>query len=272
MRSTSDENNPETCLGAAAAYADMGCVVLPLRGKIPFTARGHLDATRDYLLIDSWFARWPAAGVGIATGAPSGVWVLDVDGDAGAASLAALPSLPVTVEAITRRGRHFYFRMPADGEIRNSASTLAPGLDTRGTGGYIVAPPSPHPDGGHYEWRRSPFAHDLAETPDWLIDLVGRDKTTTDGRRDLPRSPRPPKYVRAAIADECARLARTSKGARNDQLNASAFRLARFVAEGSVDAADVAGHLADAAMRAGLPYAETRRTVLSGLRSGTRTT
>jgi hypothetical protein len=258
---------PETCHGAAAALVDAGYSVFPVDGKIPYAGtRGCLDSSRDYDLVDEWWNRWPEAGVAIATGSPSGVWVLDVDGAEGAVSLAELPSLPETVEARTARGHHVYFRMPAR-DVRNSAGRAGPGLDVRGTGGYVVVPPSPHPSGSTYEWVRDPFNHAVVVAPEWLLHLVlVRPPETFPEPRDLPDI-YGDRYVRAAIESECDELARTSEGSRNHRLNTAAYSLARFVAAGKVDVGTVARSLAYAAAQAGLGRPEIEKTIRSAFKA-----
>jgi hypothetical protein len=122
-----------------------------------------------------WFDRWPAANVAVVTGAISGIVVLDVDRrHGGEESLTRLAlrnaGLPETVEAATGGGgRHIYFRHPGF-EVRNRAGLL-PGLDLRGDGGVIIVPPSIHPSGKPYRWRKG-FAPDeiaLAPLLDWLL-------------------------------------------------------------------------------------------------------
>lgn len=204
--------------------------------------------------------------MGIATGQVSGMFVLDVDGAEGAASLADLPRLPETVEATTGRGHHIYLRMP-DVDVRNSAGKVGPGLDVRGTGGYVIAPPSRHASGRRYRWTRDPFDHDLADAPGWLVDFV-----TTNEPETYPEPRETPdvygsRYVQAAIDAECGELARTPEGRRNNQLNVAAFRLARFVANGDVDGPTVARHLAFAAAKAGLDRRGIEKTIASAFRA-----
>ena len=175
------KNSPT--LAAAVDLANRGWSVFPVRGKIPWIpkeqgGRGCLDATQDVKMIEGWWGRWPSAGIGLATGAPSGVWVLDVDGQDGERALRALErehgDLPSTVEALTPRGRHLYWRLPPQVDLRCSASRVASGIDVRGTGGYVVAPPSRHPDGGWYAWEVTghPEDQDVADAPPWLLELV----------------------------------------------------------------------------------------------------
>ena len=112
-------------------------------------------ATDDPEEVGRDWAQWPGANVGIRTGAASGVFVLDVDsmeghGTDGHGSLGALERengpLPRTVEAVSPSGgRHLYFRYPDGSAVRNSASQIAPGIDVRGEGGMVLAPPSTKP-------------------------------------------------------------------------------------------------------------------------------
>jgi len=127
--------------------------------------------------IDRWFGRWPRANVAIVTGALSGLVVLDVDPrHGGAESLAQLEidhgPLARTVEATTGGGgRHLYFEHPG-GQVSNRAA-LAPGLDLRGDGGCVVAPPSEHASGRHYRWTpgRAPDETTLSPLPPWVLTL-----------------------------------------------------------------------------------------------------
>ncbi|QDT68644.1 hypothetical protein MalM25_15680 [Planctomycetes bacterium MalM25] len=127
--------------------------------------------------------------MGIATGASSDFFVLDVDGEEGERSLADLieqhGELPETVTTKTPRGgRHLYFDLPGDADVRNSAGKLGPKLDVRGDGGYVVAPPSRLPN-GDYSWIKSPDEIEVAKAPDWLIELITEPKreatSITDG-------------------------------------------------------------------------------------------
>jgi hypothetical protein len=114
-------------------------------------------------------------GVGIATGARSGVFVLDIDTKNvdGFAELAKLGDLPDTYAVQTPTGgAHLYFRHPGF-PVRNSApksNPIAPGLDIRGDGGYVVAPGSPHANGGRYEVVCDA---PIADAPSWLLSWPG---------------------------------------------------------------------------------------------------
>lgn len=169
MRSEFHEN--------ARRYAALGLSVFPLqpKGKEPVTAAGCKQATTDLIVIDRWWSQAPDMNIGIASGSISGLFVVDIDGEAGEATVRELErangSLPATVEAITGKGRHCYFRL-SDGElIRNSAGKIGPGIDIRGDGGYVVAPPSVHPSGRRYEWSVD-SASEFGDAPDWLIQKL----------------------------------------------------------------------------------------------------
>lgn len=131
--------------------------------------------------VETWYARQPNANLGIVTGSLSGILVIDVDaGHGGDESLKELVRLhgplPPTVTAITGGGgRHLYFRHPG-GEIHNRVG-LYPGIDLRGDGGYVVAPPSLHASGKHYVWTkaRSPLDVGPVPLPPWLLEQVADD-------------------------------------------------------------------------------------------------
>src|SRR5207245_1909283 len=127
-------------------------------GKHPRTLHGLKDATTSEAVIREWWEKWPNANVGILTGEPSGLVVVDVDSDKGGEeSFAQLERtygpLPKTVETRTGGGgRHLFFKHPGV-KIKSTTGDLAPGLDIRADGGYIVASPSLHLSGQTYKWE-----------------------------------------------------------------------------------------------------------------------
>jgi hypothetical protein len=163
---------------AAREYLARGWSVIPLRPgdkrpTLKWQAFQYRRAASEDLA--DWYGRWPQAGVAVVTGAVSGLVVVDVDPKhGGEASLAELERshgpLPATVTARTGGGgRHLYFLHPG-GLVRNQVG-LAPGIDLRGDGGYVVAPPSLHPRGGIYAWEAglAPGEVALAVLPPWLV-------------------------------------------------------------------------------------------------------
>ncbi len=170
-------------LRAARLYADrFNFAIFPCgpREKTPLTQHGCKDAVKDPAQIRAGWRRWPNANIGIATGAASGIVVLDIDsrhdGDQSLAALVArYGELATTPTVLTGGGgRHIYFHAPHDAEIRNSAGVLGPGLDVRGEGGYVIAPPSWHPSGQAYRWAPEVRIDEveLAPLPAWLITTL----------------------------------------------------------------------------------------------------
>ncbi|WP_084801597.1 bifunctional DNA primase/polymerase [Bradyrhizobium sp. Ec3.3] len=159
----------------ALALAARGLHVFPCRprDKRPATANGLKDATTDQDIISAWWQRQPDNNIAIATGAASGVFVVDVDGRDAEAALRKLEvehgPLPATVEAITARGRHIYFKWPKE-PVRNSAGKIGRHIDVRGEGGYVLSPPSIHPSGRPYCWSVD-SANAIADAPGWLLAL-----------------------------------------------------------------------------------------------------
>lgn len=161
----------------ACAIAQHGMSVFPLRprAKTPLTLHGYKDASTDMATVQQWWETYPDANIGIATGAVSGCFVLDIDGDDGEASLRTLEALhgalPPTVEVITGGGgRHLYFQYP-NRTVPNSASRIGAGLDIRGDGGYVVAPPSVHESGRAYI-RSVDSQTSIVAAPQWLLGLI----------------------------------------------------------------------------------------------------
>lgn len=163
----------------ALLYAQRGWSVLPVQsgGKVPLISGWPNRATTDSATISHWWGdKFPGAGIGIVTGRPSGLVVLDIDGQRGEGTLRALQEqhgeLPQTYAVRTGGGgRHLYFAYPPDQLVRNSAGVLGPGLDIRGDGGFVVAPPSMHQSGNRYQWVMN-GKHDLASLPEWLLKVI----------------------------------------------------------------------------------------------------
>lgn len=158
-------NAPGALLSTALWYAGIGVPVFPLqpRSKEPWPgSHGFKDATTDPETVRAWWTRAPTANIGAATGHQFDV--IDVDGPAGIASIAAhIDALrPHTVGAVsTPRNGGLHLYLPPDPTRRNGAK-LMPGVDTRAAGGYVLLPPSvtdDHGPGRRYTWIR-PLAVD----------------------------------------------------------------------------------------------------------------
>jgi hypothetical protein len=161
----------------------------------------------------------------------------------------------------TGNGWHLWFHPTGFGNRVH----LLPGLDWRGAGGYVVAPPSVHATGGDYRWVRRPGGS-LPVAPPALLGLI-EGPAASGAHRPIAH---PGRYAQAALAAEADRVARAPVGSRNDTLNRAAFALGRLVGAGLLDTAGVTGELEAAAWSAGLGRAETRRTIRSGLTAGQR--
>jgi len=154
-----------SCLAAAHVYASAGWPVFPTCGKQPYTQNGLKDATCSAATIAQWWQKWPTANVAILTGEISGLVVLDIDLGQGRdydgyTSLSRLQELYgiLTTTLMCQSGGggyHFYYRFPAGKRVRNKTGLAGlAGIDVRGEGGYIIAPPSVHPSTGQiYAWR-----------------------------------------------------------------------------------------------------------------------
>ncbi|HEY7117511.1 MAG TPA: bifunctional DNA primase/polymerase [Tepidisphaeraceae bacterium] len=157
-----------------------GRATCPSAGKHPIATlvpHGVLEATTDRAALAQWWAIYPDANVGVATGDASGVVVIDIDlgGEDIFDNLIALHGKlePTWMAGTGSGGIHLYYQMPG-ADIRNSASAIGPGIDVRGNGGYVVAPPSRHVSGAAYCWDDSwhPDQVALGALPEWLLGKV----------------------------------------------------------------------------------------------------
>ena len=266
---------------AALAYAERGWPVIALapRSKQPLIAtrdggRGVHDATTDPTLIARWWARCPDANIGLAAGAA--FWCLDADyggweasAPDGATSMAALVRrygrLPPTVQQLTGGGGWQFLFQP-DARIGNGVRFLD-GLDTRGAGGYIAAPPSIHPSGRAYHWRRGhePGEIALALAPAWLLALIKPPAPPRPAPRPVHAAD---SYGRAALEGEAKAVINAAAGARNATLFKAAARLGELAAAGRLEQGSIWAALTDAGLKCGLPRVEIDRAITNGLQCG----
>jgi hypothetical protein len=202
-------------------------------------------------MLSHWWGLDQNYNIGAATGTPSGVFVVDVDGVDAEAELRKLElahgALPATVEVVTPRpGRHLYFRMP-DMPVRNSAGRVAPGIDVRATGGYVLTPPSIHPGGRRYVWSVD-SASAFATAPRWLLDRIA------GANGDGHVAPTPPSQWRDLMANG------VPEGRRADTL----ARVTGYLLRHHVDpvfAAGLVGLFNDARCLPPLPQRDVQRIV-----------
>ncbi|HEV7910515.1 MAG TPA: bifunctional DNA primase/polymerase [Methylocella sp.] len=254
-------------IDAALKWADRGFAVFPLvpRGKVPLGSlvpHGLKEASRDASVIRDWWRREPKANIGIVTG--GGHFVLDLD-DAGAVSwftnACGRHGAPKTLTVRTARGFHVFFSCA--GAVTNSAGRLAPGVDVRGEGGYVVAAPSIHPSGAVYT-----IARDLpiAEAPQWLVD-----EAMPPPPRHMPEPGQMPSWrcedaKLRAIPGILSLVANARQGERNRITFWAACRFAEMVHDGLITQRLAEELLLQGASRCGLTGMETLTTARSAWR------
>lgn len=255
---------------AAVNAARRGWAVFPCRpgDKRPAVADWEHRACADPELVARY---WPGPrhNAGIAPGR-CGLVIIDLDPPDGRIRLEALGhGIPATFTVATSRsgGEHLYFAMPEGRIIRNSAGKIAPHVDVRGAGGYVIAPGSVVGGRAYQITRDCP----PVPLPAWLADLATqRPAPVTPG----PATPLRPAdgYAAAAVRAEIGAVITAPAGTRNHQLNCSAFSLGQLVAAGMLDEDQVTAALRRAAERNGLLADDGPRqceaTIRSGLRAG----
>ena len=209
---------------------NMGLPVFPCNGKTPATPHGCKDATTDPARIAEW---WGGSTYNVAIATGNGIVVLDVDADHergkfGDETLEALEQqygkLPDTWTCLTGGGGVHYYFACADPALTVGAG-FAPGLDYRGAGGYVIAPPSIHPETGRaYEWEASstPTSVPLAPLPDWLHRLMRQDKPKQAKSKEAP--------------------GKVTEGRRNEEM----FRLAASLRAKGLTVAEITAALTEA--------------------------
>jgi hypothetical protein len=254
---------------AALEYAERGWYVFPLRPcrKEPLTRHGFKDASRELELVRAWWTTSPVANIGIDCGR-SRLVVVDLDGEQGEAvwadMMASRGGHGPTLVAATGDGCHLYFA----GESLSSTRRLGEGIDTRGAGGYVVAPPSVHPSGATYRWLDA--SAPLAPAPAWLLAAFEPPSidVTIGERQPLPLGTLVTSYGRAALEGLVDQMLRASEGCRNHTLLAVSRRAGRLEAAGELHASLAERVLLDAARSVGLSPIEAKRTFESGFQFG----
>lgn len=271
---------------AATGYIRQGWSCFPLQPKAKEPIKGipikpyQRDKLPTEPKIAAWAARWPDANIALATGKISGFFVVDCDSEAAFAGLKERGELPDTLTAKTARGYHLYFEYPAF-PVGNRAGLL-PGVDVRGDGGYVVAPPSLHPTGVKYQFvgGNGKNRAKIAPGPGWLLDMLrpaaappqpsnGALMTTFERMAQDPIVVRDPDAYRdKAMRDEMDALRTAREHHRNTQLNTSAFNLGQLVGAGLLSRSEIEGYLSDIAHVIGLKDSEIGPSLASGLDAG----
>ncbi|AZA08502.1 bifunctional DNA primase/polymerase [Corynebacterium pseudopelargi] len=207
----------------ALDLAALGFEVFPLRGKVPAIrgGGGHKAATREMNTIARWWQQMPDANIGARPA--EHVLVFDLDPRNGGLftweDVNDGHTLPPTITVATGGGGyHYYYRLPYRARLNK---TLGAGVDIKAHNGYLVMPPSVHPDTGRtYEFVNLMPLQDIPEVPVWLRPATFR--------ADPPPATITPKYRRGYSADDLIDMVATApKGGRNNALNRAAFMAAR---------------------------------------------
>lgn len=266
-------------LQPALDFAARGLAVFPLvrHKKTPLIPAWQERATTNADQVRRWWTDSPGANIGIACGL-SGLVVIDLDVKNDTSGLVSWETLcqdlGLDVDQVNTLsvatpsgGKHLYFLAPDGQELRNTAGTLAKGIDTRANGGYVVAPPSVTPE-GVYTWLEG----EIKPLPAPLLALLL--PKSPEKRADSPPQ-RPPArdrvpYVQAALDTELDRVRNAPPGTRNNSLNIAALSLGELVAApwAGLRADKVESLLLDAALSCGLGEKEAAATIQSGMMKG----
>ena len=274
-----DDKPVNNFLFQALMYARRGYKVFPLwpKDKNPITKNGFKDATDDENTIIAWWDKWPEANIGIATGQPSNLVVVDIDGEPGRLSFADMEVQFDDVELDAFRetarvlsgddGEHIIFQWPGR-EVKSSVSKLANHIDIRADGGYVVAAPSVHPNGKPYMWVNDKSPLTMPESLLKLIDqLVEPFNPQSVEDIEIVETEEMTAYGAAVLRKEVAVVEQATEGGRNNALNISACAIGNLVPH-EIPEADAHEHLMSAASNIGLGHRESESTVRSGLSRG----
>lgn len=231
-------------------------------------AGGFHAAITEAKQVHQWWKRWPSANIGYPTGP---LTVVEVDGEEGMVSMNALRvehPWPPTLSVMSGRGLHFYYVSGEPvancvGLSHDGKRGLGTGIDVRGEGGYVLVPPSRHPNGRRYAWamKIQPVA-----MPDWMVDRLRKPEPK---RLDIPATDAG-RYAAAALKGELENIYDAAEGTLNHTVNKAAFKLGRHVAIGALDESETFDALIEAAVAAGHPTSGAVATVRSGLKAGMR--
>jgi putative DNA primase/helicase len=272
--------------------AELGLYVFPCGADKKPLVKWRALSTVDPEQIKQWWTEYPDALPGIDL-AKSDHIVIDGDRHGGPDGVIAVEKLfaehatPLTDApgVITPRGggRHSWFKQPNGNPLGNRDKPIRDlGINIRGAGGYVIAPGATLPDGRRYTRDKDTpnlfvalRENAVPPLPEWFVELLRPKARHDQDREDAPQpaqklngSIRHHRYAEAALDRLCEELANTPERSRNIELNNAALRMGHMVASGWIDRAIVERRLAAAAMAAGLPFDEIRKTLASGLNAG----
>lgn len=238
----------------AMFYTKHNIKVFPVKrqDKKPLCANGFKSATADKVVLQEWNNKFPNCNVGIPTGHINNIFVVDIDGEQGFKSLNCLELIYGKLDAptvITGKGKHLYFKMPENVELKCSTNKIADHIDIRANGGYVVAPPSIHENGHRYTWENFIPNQDFPEAPSWLISLIANAE-----KQPLPVS---------GVLEE---IASAPEGKRNDTLYKRSISLIGRAMRKNLNMAEIKENIINAAMQSGLSTEEALKTFDNALK------
>lgn len=238
----------------AMFYVEHNIKIFPVKrqDKMPLCAGGFKSATADISQLQEWNRKFPDCNIGIPTGHINGIFVVDVDGEEGFKSLAQLEqqhSKLIAPTVITGKGKHLYFKMPVNTDIKSSVSKIANHIDIRANGGYVVAPPSIHENGHCYTWENFVSNQDFPEAPSWIISLI-----TNTEKQLLPVS---------GVLEE---ISNAPQGQRNDTLYKRSISVIARAKKEFLDMNEVKENIVSAGMQSGLSRKESSKTFENALK------
>lgn len=238
----------------AMFYVEHNIKVFPVKrqDKMPLCAGGFKSASMDSAQLQEWNRKFPDCNIGIPTGHINGIFVVDVDGEQGFKSLAQLEqqhSKLIAPTVITGKGKHLYFKMPVNTDIKSSVSKIANHIDIRANGAYVVAPPSLHENGNRYIWESFTPNQDFPNAPQWLIDVIFKEKAEN-----------------SRIEELLEEISSAPEGERNATLIRNAGKIKSLVEKQFLSLTDFKDDIIQAGIDCGLPEKEVMQTLQNALK------
>jgi hypothetical protein len=276
---------------AARRYLAAGFSLIPCKYKKPYINSWQEFTTRRPTLreVNRWFEDDEIGqSIGVVLGQIShNVIVVDLDGWACARLFQArFPQLLNTYTVLTGSlgGLHLYYRPESLPENMNVRIQDAGGMEIRGNGQYVIAPPSPHLSGNFYKVQnRVPImrVQNMSEVTSWLNSL--RESSQADRNEAIVAASNPKQmslelkidarkrnFLQTVLSREIARVETAGNGNRNESLFYAGLRLANLAAGGELSWPDCEMRLLAAAISVGTPEVEARRTIASAWRIGSK--
>lgn len=269
---------------AARDFHARGWSVFPLsrtKGKMPLVKWKRFQSERPTLdEIDEWFKDTPNKNLGVATGALSGFWVLDIDEACGHDFLqehGGLPHGPCFTTSEEWKVQYL-FRWPDGVSVRNGARVI-PGCDVRGEGGLIQAPPSvSHKNGRAYEWITTPDEAAIPDAPEWLLDAVLKPVFEPQPAGDVPPLELPSgglqngqlKWCETALNNLLEEISHAPDGQKHAELFKKTARAAEFIPHGVISESELQNAVESVILPRAADPDNARKTIRDAIEKGKR--